>query len=116
MKLSEVISLLKAGYTKKEIEDLRAQETASTEMNASAIIEDTPDRRPEATPPAYAQEAEPKAPDYSQQLAVMQSQLQDLTKAIRAQNIRNADMPVRKQDSAVDILGSIINNPIRKGE
>ena len=104
MKISEVISLLKAGYTKKEIDELRNTEisSASAEMLNSAI-----DLQPEEAPQpaAVAAAAAPTGPDNTEVLRA----IQDLTKAIQAQNVRNDTFQPPKQDSAVDILGSLIN-------
>lgn len=104
MKISEVISLLKAGYTKKEIDELRNTEisSASAEMPNSAI-----DLQPEEAPQpaAVAAAAAPTGPDNAEVLRA----IQDLTKAIQAQNVRNDSFQPPKQDSAVDILGSLIN-------
>lgn len=111
MKLSEIISLLKAGYTKKEIEDLRDNETSAeitiTDMPTSSAVDLQPKEAPQAAPAAAAASA---GPDNAEVLKA----IQDLTKAIQAQNIRNSQLEIPKQDSAVDILGSIINNNIKK--
>ena len=111
MKLSEIVSLLKAGYTKKEIEDLRANETSAETTNPdmpTSAVDLQPEEAPPAATPAAA--AAPAGPDNAEVLKA----IQDLTKAIQAQNIRNSQLEIPKQDSAVDILGSIINNNIKK--
>lgn len=104
MKISEVVSLLRAGYTKKEIDELRNTEisSASAEPPISAI-----DLQPEEAPQpaAVAAAAAPTGPDNAEVLRA----IQDLTKAIQAQNVRNDSFQPPKQDSAVDILGSLIN-------
>lgn len=104
MKISEVVSLLRAGYTKKEIDELRNTEisSASAEISNSAI-----DLQPEEAPQpaAVAAAAAPTGPDNAEVLRA----IQDLTKAIQAQNVRNDSFQPPKQDSAVDILGSLIN-------
>ena len=101
MKISEVVSLLKAGYTKKEIDELRAAENVVT-----PAIEDASAPEPAAPavndPPAAAPAA--PGPDNSE---VLQA-IKDLTKTLQMQNIRNSEMPA-KQDSTIDILGSIIS-------
>ena len=105
MKISEVVSLLKAGYTKKEIEELRAAENV-----VSSAIEDVSETPKEAAPavpegaPAAAAPASP-GPDNTEVLKA----IQDLTKTLQMQNIRNdALTPVKKED-AIDVLSSIIN-------
>lgn len=101
MKISEVISLLKAGYTKKEIDELRNTEISSASAEPSAI-----DLQPEEAPQPVAAAAAPTGPDNTEILKA----IQDLTKTIQTQNIRNSQLEIPKQDSAVDILGSLINN------
>ena len=111
MKLSEIVSLLKAGYTKKEIEDLRAIETSAETTTNTDIPTSAVDLQPEEAPQAApAAAAAPAGPDNAEVLKA----IQDLTKAIQAQNVRRDSFQPPKQDSAVDILGSIINNNIKK--
>ena len=102
MKISEVVSLLKAGYTKKEIDELRAAENVVT-----PAIEDASAPEPAAPavldPPAAAP-ASP-GPDNSE---VLQA-IKDLTKTLQMQNIRNDVLTPSRPETAVDILGSIIN-------
>lgn len=100
MKISEVISLLKAGYSKKEIEELRTAETVVT-----PAIEDVSEKPAEKAAPQ--QETAAAAQPVQDNSEVLQA-IKDLTKVIQAQNIRNDAIEV-KHDSAVDILGSIIN-------
>ena len=102
MKISEVVSLLKAGYTKKEIDELRAAENVVT-----PAIEDASAPEPAAPavldPPAAAPAA--PGPDNSE---VLQA-IKDLTKTLQMQNIRNDVLTSSRPETAVDILGSIIN-------
>lgn len=101
MKISEVVSLLRAGYTKKEIDELRAAE------NVAPAIEDASAPEPAAPavldPPAAAPAA--PGPDNSE---VLQA-IKDLTKTLQMQNIRNDVLTPSRPETAVDILGSIIN-------
>ena len=99
MKISEVISLLKAGYSKKEIEDLRASENVVT-----PAIEDASVKEEAPQPAEQAAAAAPSVPDNTE---VLQA-IRDLTKTLQMQNIRNSEMPV-KQESTIDILGSLIS-------
>ena len=106
MKISEVVSLLKAGYSKKEIEELRAAEN----IVVTPAIEEMPLDHPEApAPQTEAVPAAAAAPPVQDNSEVLQA-IKDLTKAIQAQNVRNDSFQPPKQDSAVDILGSLINN------
>lgn len=105
MKISEVVSLLKAGYTKKEIEELRNTETASTTADVpSSAVDPQPEDAPQTVAVAAAE-----APPVTDNTEVLRA-IQDLTKAIQAQNIRSSELTPPKQDSAIDILGSLITN------
>lgn len=105
MKISEVVSLLKAGYSKKEIEELRAAEN----VVVTPAIEEMPLDHPEApAPQTAAVPAAAAAPPVQDNSEVLQA-IKDLTKVIQAQNVRNDSFQPPKQDSAVDILGSLIN-------
>ena len=105
MKISEVVSLLKAGYSKKEIEELRAAEN----IVVTPAIEEMPLDQPEApAPQTVAVPAAAAAPPVQDNSVVLQA-IKDLTKVIQAQNVRNDSFQPPKQDSAVDILGSLIN-------
>lgn len=102
MKISEVISLLKAGYSKKEIEELRAAETIVLPIEDVSKPEEAAPAVPEGAP---TEAPAPTGPDNTEVLLA----IKDLTRAIQAQNIRNDSLNIPKQESAVDILGSIIN-------
>ena len=104
MKISEVVSLLKAGYTKKEIDELRAAENVVTPAIEDASVPEpaapaVPDGAPAAAAPAAP------GPDNSE---VLQA-IKDLTKTLQMQNIRNDVLTPSRPETAVDILGSIIN-------
>lgn len=104
MKITEVIQLLKAGYTKSEIQDLM-REPAPAEPEGSA---EPTDPAPEAPDPAPA----PAAPSQTdQEIAELRRLVDTLTKLVQQQNIRNSSMPAPKtpEQTAEDILASIIN-------
>jgi len=106
MKISEVVSLLKAGYSKKEIEELRAAEN----IVVTPAIEEMPLDHPEApAPQTEAVPAAAAAPPVQDNSEVLQA-IKDLTKAIQVQNLRNDELHQTKPETAVDILGSIIQN------
>lgn len=104
MKITEVIQLLKAGYTKSEIQDLmREPAPAEPEGPAEPI-----DPAPEAPDPAPA----PAAPSQTdQEITELRRLVDNLTKLVQQQNIRNSSMPAPKspEQTAEDILASIIN-------
>ena len=108
MKVTEVIQLLKAGYTKSEIQDLM-KEPAPAEPAGPA---EPADPAPEAPDPAPA----PAAPSQTdQEISELRRLVDNLTKLVQQQNIRNSSMPAPKtpEKTAEDILASIIN-PIKE--
>ena len=108
MKITEVIQLLKAGYTKSEIQDLM-REPVPAEPDGPA---EPADPAPEAPDPAPA----PAAPSQTdQEITELRRLVDNLTKLVQQQNIRNSSMPAPKtpEQTAEDILASIIN-PIKE--
>lgn len=103
MKIGEVISLLKAGYSKKEIEELRAAENVASAIKEASAPEPEPEAPAVIDPPAAAPAV--SGPDNSE---ILQA-IKDLTKTLQTQNIRNDALTPSKPETAVDILGSIIN-------
>lgn len=114
MKLGEVITLLKAGYTKADIQELRAAESAPAEPEAAVIPVSSataPEEAPAATPPEPAPVADPHA----EEITELRRLVDNLTKLVQQQNIRNSSMPAPKsqEQTAEDILATIIN-PIKE--
>lgn len=106
MKIGEVVQLLKAGYTKSEIQDLM-KEPAPAEP-AGPAEPAAPAQEAPAAEPAPA----PEAPSQTEQEIVELRRLIDnLTKLVQQQNIRNSSMPAPKsqEQTAEDILATIIN-------
>ena len=89
MKISEIIALGKLGYTKAEIDAIRAEE--------NAVV-------PEAEAPAAAQDAEPKAPMNSVSAADLISSINKLTETLHAQNLRNTEIEAPAKESVEDML------------
>ena len=99
MKISEIIQLLKAGYTKAEIAELTKA--------ADAPIADPPKEsaaEPEAAP------VSPSGADFAAELDNVKQMISGLTTLIQKQNIHASQLQPDKKEDAVDILGSIINN------
>lgn len=89
MKLSEVIALIGAGYTKAEIEALEQMDSAN-KPEVETISEPQPEAKPEPQPETPKPEA-PK-PDNSELLTAING----LTKALQLGNIRNTPQPNEK--------------------
>ena len=105
MKIGEVVQLLKAGYTKSEIQDLMKEPAPAEPAGPAEPAPEQP--APEETPAAEA-----AAPSQTEQEIVELRRLIDnLTKLVQQQNIRNSSMPAPKTSAqtAEDILATIIN-------
>ena len=102
MKLSDVIALIGAGYTKAEIDALEAggvtQETPETEAK--------PEPQPEPKP-------EPKSADNNKELL---DAITNLTAAVQARNVRESKQPAEIEKpkdimkEASDVLLNLYNN------
>lgn len=104
MKLSDVIALIGAGYTKAEIDALEAggatQETPETETN--------PEPQPEPKP-------EPK-PEQTNANKELMDAITNLTAAVQARNVRESKQPAEIEKpkdimkEASDVLLNLYNN------
>ena len=114
MKLGDVITLLKAGYTKADIQELRAAESAPAEPEA-AVIPVSSATAPEEAPADPSPEPAPAADAHAEEIKELRRLVDNLTKLVQHQNIRNSSMPEPKtqEQTAVDILATIIN-PIKE--
>ena len=90
MKLSEVITLIGAGYTKEEIEALDLMERGATQ-SAPEVNTPTETPKPE-TPKPEAPKPEAPKPDNSELVTA----INDLKKALQLGNIRNTPQPNEK--------------------
>lgn len=120
MKIGEVITLLKAGYTRAEIQEMKNSDTAtvtpevvehpvSPDSAAAQAPAETALPGPETAAPDVH---ENPAPDvHAEEIAELRRLVDNLTKLVQHQNIRNSSMPAPKtqEQTAVDILSTIIN-------
>lgn len=96
MKLSERIQLLKAGYSKEDIDQIIA------------------DEKIEPADPAPNEPAEPSA-DYMKVLEALANEVKGLKASVQAANIRNTDIDTGANvPSAESILASLFEEP-KKG-
>ena len=111
MKLGEVITLLKAGYTKADIQELRAAESAPAEPEAAVVPVVSSATAPEEAPAATSPEPAPAADPHAEEISELRRLVDNLTKLVQQQNIRNSAMPAPKsqEQTAEDILATIIN-------
>jgi hypothetical protein len=112
MKITDVIALVNAGFSKSEISAMISAETPAPKPEAPTPKPEAPTQKPEA--PAPAQEApaqKPEAP--SLDLSGLNTAIDTLTKKIQNINLSAAELPEPEsiQKKADDILASIINPP-----
>lgn len=96
MKISERLALLKAGYTKAEINSMIDEDAKVTELPA------------EENAPAQDE-------GVMKVLNAMASEIKDLKSAMYKENIANSTVQTGGQLKAEDVLASLINPP-EKGE
>lgn len=108
MELNDILALVKAGYTKEEItsfghiSSLTAETTAPVPTDAVAdAVPAQEEPKPEPAPAPIVDNSE------------VLNAIKALTTTIQKNAILKDDMKVSNEESAVDILGSIIN-PKRK--
>ena len=113
MNIFDTITLLRAGYTKKEIEAMKAEET-TTAAPAEALRPqeapvDMPDKGDE---PAPASPYPPAQPEEDPRI----KELEDQVRALQAKVIQLSSVPTPdpKSDPIMDIANALINGGIEK--
>lgn len=110
MKLSDVMDLIHAGYTKEEIS---AMEGYTTE-EVTVTVQETPEEKPEEKPvPAPAPTQEPARDErYDELLAAFQK----LTNTIQASNILNDENKVVRPQTADEVIAQFLApDPNKRG-
>lgn len=122
MKLEEIITLINAGYTKDEIQALEMPKNKPSAAPAGDPQETpaapaAPDQEEPAAPAAPAAPVLPSTDnaDVTKYIAQLTAQVSSLTKQIQNSNLLNAQQPAQQQNTAEDILATLIN-PTYKGE
>ena len=106
MKLSDVIALIGAGYTKAEIDALEAGNKAQETPETEAKPEPKPEPKPEAKP-------EPTSAGNNKELL---DAITNLTAAVQARNVRESTQPAEIEKpkdimkEASDVLLNLYNN------
>ena len=108
MKLSDIIALIGAGYTKAEIDALEAggasQETPETEAKPEPQPEPKPEPKPEAKPA-------PTSADTNKELL---DAIANLTAAVQTRNVRESKQPIEDKpnykEEADKVLLNLYNN------
>ena len=99
MKIAEIIQLLKAGYSKSEIAELRDAELANLPSESPAS-ESAPE-------PEVAHTPAPAGPD--PEIEELKQTVRNLQKMLQKQNLKSAATESVKEETPIDILGSLIN-------
>lgn len=102
MKLSDVIALIGAGYTKAEIDALEAGTTATETPETEAKPEPQPEQKPEP---------KPQTVDTNKELL---DAIASLTAAVQTRNVRESRQPIEDKpnlkDEADKVLLNLYNN------
>lgn len=102
MKLSEVIALAKAGYSKKDIEVIKREEEKEVEKpippaeEPDVVVEDVPDPEDELI---EVEEDEEEIIDYKKLFEESQAKLKEVQK-------ENAKQPLPKVDNDIEIVNN----------
>ena len=110
MDLNDILKLVNAGFTKAEIMKLFSADPAGDPVPARAPAPaQTPAPDPASDPaPAPAQTPTPAPEDLTQKLLNgITGQLQALTSAVQANNIRGANAPAKGPETTEDIIKSM---------
>lgn len=104
MKLFDTLALLRAGYTKAEIQELEtAQENEPVE--SSSLTGDS-SQDPSGSVPSPE---DPVENANKKEINELRNLVTNLTNLIQKQNIQNSELKPAEKESAVDILATIIN-------
>lgn len=113
MKSNDVLTLLKAGYTKEEIQAMD-QEQAPVRPEVVSDPDDDPVEN--ITAPEDVKNNKEMTPEdmYSQMLQKMQDMLNDGLANIQKANIAAAEMPDAHEQTPEDIIAKIIAPEVKK--
>ena len=105
MKFDEVMMLIKAGYTKNEIQDLLKEQAPAP---APEPKEPEPEPAPEPAEPVPTLENGQPMDQILQMLQGMIQQNQQTLQAMQAANIQAARMPAETKETPEDLIAKII--------
>lgn len=118
MKVEDVLSLIRAGYTRDDILAMEAGENIGKETGDTAPAPEKPaDPLPEIPADPAPEPAAPEKDNTAELIAALTKQVASLTQQITRSNLLNAQQPpAPDEESAEKILASIINPSYRKGK
>ena len=106
MKFDDVMMLIKAGYTKNEIQDLLKEPEPKPEPEPAPAPE--PEPAPEPAEPVPTLENGQPMDQILQMLQGMIQQNQQTLQAMQAANIQAARMPAETKETPEDLIAKII--------
>ena len=122
MKYEDLVTLLKAGYTRQEIEAMESQPAPAAVQDTSPTPEPMPAPVPAPVPAPAAPVPAPAAPvpaqatpapstnqDMASVLAAIQTMGNNIVTALQAAQLGGATLPTAKPDSIESVMASIIN-------
>lgn len=113
MKLEDILTLVKAGYTREEIAKLETPETPAGHTAPPSETPETP--KPavaQPTPPAKAPEETPKPESVGNDQVL--GAINALTAAIQKMNVQSASIPGGGEElTPEDMIANIINPPMK---
>ncbi len=121
MKLEDILTLVKAGYTREEIDKLDKPETPAGHTAPPSETPETPKPAATGTQPAKAPEEAPKpapeapkpAPETAGNEQIMGA-INALTAAIQKMNVQTASIPGGGEElTPEDMIANIINPPMK---
>ena len=118
MNYSELMKLVNAGFTKQEILAITGQLSAEPSPEPAKAPDPVPDPEPAKAPDPVPEpvKAPDPVPDPTQSaLDQLTAQVTKLTTLVQRSNILNSEQPELKQQTAEDIIASIIY-PSYKGD
>ena len=113
MELADIMALVKAGYTRNEIEQMAQAQTAVPNTEQLPIPDDTPTPTPEPTPTQVVEPAPAPSPvqgEAQPSMADIMQSIAKLTSAVQANAIAQSVIPqgLTNPPSAEDMLAEII--------
>ncbi len=114
MKSSEILELVRAGYTKAEITAMEADQTPDVEQDENIEAEPVADVKEES---AANQPAQPAADDgVKDQMAMLIKAVEQMSNRIISNNINSTVTEGEPERGVSDILAAVINPPRKEGK
>lgn len=114
MKSSEILELVRAGYTKAEITAMEADQTPEEKQEENIEEEPVTDIKEES---AANQPAQPAADDgVKDQIAMLIKAVEQMSNRIISNNINSTVTEGEPERGVSDILAAVINPPRKEGK